>query len=45
MYKTILMTQDGTPTDQAIIQHVKELAKLAQSRVVWVKQKGATWWP
>ena len=34
MYKTILMTQDGTPTDQAIIQHVKELAKLAQSRVV-----------
>ena len=28
------MTLDGTPTDQAIIQHVKELAKLAQSRVV-----------
>ena len=34
MYKTILVTLDGTPTDQAIIQHVKELAKLAQSRVV-----------
>jgi universal stress protein A len=34
MYKTILVTLDGTPTDLAIIQHVKELAKLAQSRVV-----------
>ena len=34
MYKIILVTLDGTPTDQAIIQHVKELAKLAQSRVV-----------
>ena len=34
MYKTILMTLDGTPTDQAIIEHVKRLAKLAQSRVV-----------
>ena len=34
MYKTILVTLDGTPTDQAIIQHVKGLAKLAQSRVV-----------
>ena len=34
MYKTILVTLDGTPTDQAIIQHVKALAKLAQSRVV-----------
>lgn len=34
MYKTILMTLDGTPTDQAIIGHVKQLAKLAQSRVV-----------
>src|SRR5581483_2127510 len=34
MYKTILMTLDGTPTDQAIIEHVKQLAKLAQSRVV-----------
>ncbi len=34
MYKTILVTLDGTPTDQAIIAHVKQLAKLAQSRVV-----------
>jgi nucleotide-binding universal stress UspA family protein len=34
MYKTILVTVDGTPTDRAIIEHVKQLAKLAQSRVV-----------
>jgi nucleotide-binding universal stress UspA family protein len=34
MYKTILVTLDGTPTDQAIINHVKELARLAKSRVV-----------
>src|ERR1700685_4446398 len=34
MYKTILLTLDGTPTDQAIIEHVKQLAKLAQSRLV-----------
>ena len=34
MYKTILVTLDGTPTDGAIIEHVKQLAKLAQSRVV-----------
>jgi nucleotide-binding universal stress UspA family protein len=34
MYKIILLTLDGTPTDQAIIKHVKQLAKLAQSRVV-----------
>ncbi|HZR18280.1 MAG TPA: universal stress protein, partial [Verrucomicrobiae bacterium] len=34
MYKTILVTLDGTSTDQAIIQHVKELATLAQSRIV-----------
>ena len=34
MYKTILVTLDGTPSDQAIIGHVKLLAKLAQSRVV-----------
>jgi nucleotide-binding universal stress UspA family protein len=34
MYKTILVTLDGTPTDRAIIGHVKQLAKLAQSRVV-----------
>jgi nucleotide-binding universal stress UspA family protein len=34
MYKTILVTVDGTPTDRAIIGHVKELAKLSHSRVV-----------
>ncbi len=34
MYKTILVTLEGTPTDQAIIEHVKWLAKLAQSRIV-----------
>jgi nucleotide-binding universal stress UspA family protein len=34
MYKTILVTLDGTPTDRAIIEHVKQLAKLAQSRVI-----------
>ncbi len=34
MYKTILLTLDGTPTDRAIIEHVKQLAKLTQGRVV-----------
>lgn len=34
MYKTILVTVDGTPTDRAIIEHVKQLARLAQGRVV-----------
>ena len=34
MYRTILVTLDGTPTDRAIIEHVKELAALAGSRVV-----------
>ena len=34
MYNTILVTLDGTPTDRAIIDHVKPLAKLAGSRVV-----------
>ena len=34
MYKTILVTLDGTPSDRAIIEHVKALATLAQSRVV-----------
>lgn len=34
MYKTILLTLDGTPTDRAIIEHVKPLAKLGASRVV-----------
>jgi nucleotide-binding universal stress UspA family protein len=34
MYEKILLTLDGTPTDRAIIEHVKQLAKLAQSRLV-----------
>jgi nucleotide-binding universal stress UspA family protein len=34
MYDTILVTLDGTPTDRAIIDHVKELAKLLHSRLV-----------
>jgi nucleotide-binding universal stress UspA family protein len=34
MYKTILVTVDGTPSDRAIIEHVKLLAKLAGSRLV-----------
>ena len=34
MYETILVMLDGTPTDRAIIEHVKELAKLAGSRLV-----------
>jgi len=34
MYDTILVTLDGTSTDRAIIEHVKQLAKLAGSRLV-----------
>jgi nucleotide-binding universal stress UspA family protein len=34
MYDTILVTLDGTTTDRAIIEHVKQLAKLAGSRLV-----------
>jgi nucleotide-binding universal stress UspA family protein len=34
MYNTILLTLDCTPTDRAIIEHVKQLAKLMQSRIV-----------
>ncbi len=34
MYKTILVTLEGTPTDRGIIEHVKQLAKIANSRVV-----------
>ncbi|HEX8812243.1 MAG TPA: universal stress protein [Terracidiphilus sp.] len=34
MYNTILVTLDGTPTDRPIIEHVKQLAKLAESRLV-----------
>jgi nucleotide-binding universal stress UspA family protein len=34
MYDKILVTLDGTPTDRAIIEHIKQLAKLARSRLV-----------
>ena len=34
MYNTILVTLDGTASDRAIIEHVKQLAKLAHSRLV-----------
>ncbi|HVM93730.1 MAG TPA: universal stress protein [Terriglobales bacterium] len=34
MYGKILVTLDGTPSDRAIIEHVKHLAKLAHSRLV-----------
>jgi len=34
VYTTILVTLEGTRTDQAIIEHVKQLAKLAKGRVV-----------
>src|ERR1700736_2440198 len=34
MYDTILVTLDGTTTDRAIIEHIKQLAKLAHSRLV-----------
>jgi nucleotide-binding universal stress UspA family protein len=33
MYNKILVTLDTTPTDRAIIEHVKELAKVMRSRV------------
>ncbi|MBZ5672364.1 MAG: universal stress protein [Acidobacteriia bacterium] len=34
MYEKILVTLDGTSSDRAIIEHVKQLAKLAQSGLV-----------
>ena len=34
LYKTILVTLEGSPTDRAIIEHVKALAKDMKSRVV-----------
>jgi nucleotide-binding universal stress UspA family protein len=34
MYDKILVTLDGTATDRAIIDHIKELAKLTKSRLV-----------
>jgi nucleotide-binding universal stress UspA family protein len=34
MYHTILVTLDGSPTDRAIIKHIKALASVMKSRVV-----------
>ena len=34
MYKIILVTLDSTPTDHAIIEHVKKLATFTKGRVV-----------
>lgn len=34
MYKTILVTLDGTRTDRAIIEHIQPLAQLMHSRIV-----------
>ena len=34
LYKTILVTLEGTATDRAIIDHIKRLAPAMQSRVV-----------
>jgi universal stress protein A len=34
MYRTILVTLDATPTDRAIIDHIKELAKQMESSVI-----------
>ena len=34
MYDKILVTLDATPTDRAIIEHIKALAKIMNSRLV-----------
>ena len=34
LYKTILVTLEGTPTDRAIIDHIKVLAPAMHSRVI-----------
>lgn len=34
MYRKILIPLDATPTDRAIVDHIRPLAKLMQSRVV-----------
>jgi nucleotide-binding universal stress UspA family protein len=34
LYKTILVTLETTPTDRAIIEHIKKLAKIMGSQVV-----------
>ena len=34
MYKTILVTLDGTPSDRTIIEHINQLAQFMHSRLV-----------
>jgi len=34
MYRRILIPLDATPTDRAIVDHIRPLAKLMQSRVI-----------
>jgi len=34
MYEKILVTLDGTSSDRAIIEHVEQLAKIANSRLI-----------
>ena len=34
MYHKILITLDATPTDRAIIDHIKQLARIMHSRVI-----------
>jgi nucleotide-binding universal stress UspA family protein len=34
MYERVLVTLDGTATDRAIIEHIKQLARVMNSRVV-----------
>lgn len=34
VYKTILVTLDGTPSDRMIIEHIKQLAQVLHSRLV-----------
>ena len=34
MYKTILLTLDGSPADRPIVDHIKRLAGLMQSQVI-----------
>jgi nucleotide-binding universal stress UspA family protein len=34
MYKSILVTLDGTASDRTIIEHIKQLAQFMQSRLV-----------
>ena len=42
MYDKILVTLDATPTDRAIIEHVKALARIMNSRVVLLHVAGWT---